>query len=202
MTIKKPEKQRKWRTWLPILLFMAGFGSVYLGWKGEMLALIYVGLLPIGLAVAWWGVEAIRTKTSSYIGGDQDSSISYSYVGLAAAADGVLLVLVGILAAGFGVVGLLGFQEKLLAFINQHPGPAIIAGGVGALAFGSTLALGTTEDRRSFWSVLASLPERLVGGLLLILGLLGVLVGSLELISPRHFQLLLSAVRDTLLPGY
>jgi hypothetical protein len=146
MTIKTPDRQGKWKTWLPILFFITGFGFLYLGWNAELSALIYIGLLPIGLAVTWWGVIAIQTKESSYSSGDQDSTITYSFAGLAAIADGGLLVLVGVLAVGFGVVGLLG-----------------------------------------------------VG--LVVLGLISIVLGGLELVSPRYFQLLLSTVRDALLPG-
>jgi hypothetical protein len=201
MTIKAPDRQGKWKTWLPILFFITGFGFLYLGWNTELSALINIGLLPIGLAVTWWGVKAIQTKESSYSSGDQDSTITYSFAGLAAIADGGLLVLVGVLAAGFGVVGLLGFQDRVLAYVNQHPGPAIIAGGLAALAYGSTLALGSAEERQFSWSAIASLPKRLLGVALVALGLISIVLGGLELVSPRYFQLLLSTVRDALLPG-
>jgi hypothetical protein len=190
---------QKAKTWLPILSIVGGFLLVYGGWKIPVTFLIYLGLLPIGFGIILFGVDAIRKKESSYTSGE-DAYRSYSYRGLAAIMDGVVLVLLGIAVIGYGVVALLGLENSLLDFIKERPGLILIFGGLMLAAYSITLIFGTHEDRRGL-ALLGSLPGRIFGLVLLFLGLGMLLLGGLEIISPKGFDQLIDSAKK-LFPAY
>jgi hypothetical protein len=69
----------KLKSWLPILLVAGGIALGYGGWKLSIPMLIYLGLLPLGIGVIAFGIDAIRKRASSYTYGDDALGYTYSY---------------------------------------------------------------------------------------------------------------------------
>jgi hypothetical protein len=189
---------KKIRKWLPILLFAGGFLLAYGGWKLSLSWIIYLGFLPIGAAVILFGIDAIQKKESSYTGGGEETSFTYSYRGVAAIMDGLVLVLLGLGIMVFGVIALFGQQDNTLNFLQHRPGAILIFSGLLMAAYSITLILGSQEAKRG-WRLLGSLPQRIFGLVLLIFGLGLIFVGGWEIISPTGYDQLVDSVKNNYL---
>jgi hypothetical protein len=189
----------KIKTWLPLVLVIGGFLLIYAGW--ELLSLpilVQLGMLPIGLGVILFGVDAIQKRGSSYMVGGEDVERSETYYGFAAIMDGIVLSMLGLVITVYAGIALLGQGDNALAFIRNHPSPALLFGGALAAAYSFTLILGTHESRRLPWSFLSSLPGRVLGIVLLFLSLGALFLGGLEIISPNGFDQLIATLKASL----
>ena len=82
---------------------------------------------------------------------------------------------------------LLGFEDVFLDYIQTRPGIALFFGGALATTYGFTLMLGRDQANCGGLRILASIPGRIFGLLLLVLGSSIVLLGILEMIIPNIF---------------
>jgi hypothetical protein len=185
----------KLKSWLPILLVVGGIALGYGGWKLSIPMLIYLGLLPLGIGVIAFGIDAIRKRVSSYSYGDDTLNYTYSYRGLAAVMDGIFLVFVGLVVFIAGVIAVAGWQDKALAYLSEHPGIALAVGGLMLGVYGFTRIFGTQESKNSVFSFLGSVPARIFGVVFLLIGLAMVLLGGFEILSPDGFDQFIERVR-------
>jgi hypothetical protein len=111
---------KKIKTWLPISFFVGGFLLAYGGWKLSLPIMINLGLLPFGVGVVIFGIDAIQKKESSYTDGGEKTSLHYTYHGFAAVMDGLVLSLLGIGILGYALIALLG-QQNNIQFIFSAP---------------------------------------------------------------------------------
>lgn len=173
--------------WLPILGFALGFLMIYSGAEFAIPILIHTGLVPIGGTVMFWGADAIITRRSSYTIGE-DNQHEETYHGFAAMADGLVLLIIGFAIISAGVVLLLGFEQAVLGYLQLRPGVALLFGGGLAAMYGLTLMLGTQQENQGGLRGLASIPARMFGLILFILGAGLLVLGLLEILLPSAFQ--------------
>jgi len=148
--------------------------------------LIGPGLLLFAAGTFAAGIEIITSRYTYER--NRAGWISDVFTGSAARLIGLALV---ILAAGIAAAGLsfvLGRQEELYVFALARPGIALVPLGVLMGAFGAARVIGAREWRGSLWRLLASLPHRIGGALLLLAGLVAVCVGLAELVAPEAFD--------------
>jgi len=181
----------KLKSWLPILLVVSGIALGYGGWKLSIPMLIYLGLLPLGIGILAFGIDAIRKRVSSYSYGDDTLNYTYSYRGLAAVMDGIFLAFVGLVVFMAGVIAVAGWQDKALVYFSEHPGIALAIGGLMLGAYGFTQVFGTQESKSSVFSFFGSVPARIFGVVFLFTGLAMVLLGAFEILSPDGFDQLI-----------
>jgi hypothetical protein len=183
--------------WLPILGFALGFLMIYGGAELEVPILIHAGLVPIGGTVMVWGADAIITRRSSYTIGE-DNQREETYRGFAAMADGLVLLIIGFAIISAGVVLLLGFEQAVLGYLQLRPGVALLFGGGLATMYGLTLMLGSQQENQGGLRTLASIPARIFGFILFILGAGGLVLGLLEILLPNTFHNALGMLRGLL----
>jgi hypothetical protein len=184
-----------------VALFVGGFFMAYQGWRSEMSWMTYGGLVLVGAAVLWWGVEAIVRREDSYSVGDTEVPRRETYVGFAAVMSGSVMALLGLAILVAGVVGLLGLGEESLALLQERPGIAFVLVGLAGVAFSFTLIIGSQQDRSSASAVLGSLPGRVFGVLLLVAAIGAILLGGLQLASPETYESVTSGLRGSIVPS-
>jgi hypothetical protein len=189
----------KLTSWLPILLVVGGIALGYGGWKLSIPMLIYLGLLPLGIGVIAFGIDAIRHRVSSYSYGDNTLNYTYSYRGLAAVMDGIFLTFIGLVVFIAGVIALAGWRDKALVYFSEHPGMALVVGGLMLGAYGFTQIFGTPESKSSVFSFLGSVPARIFGVVFLLIGLAMALLGGFEILSPDGFDQLVERLKTQFL---
>ncbi len=180
----------KLRTWLPIILVVAGFGLIYVGTELSVPLLIHVGLLPIGGGLFLFGWDAIQKRRSSYTGGEQDASQTETYFGLAAVMDGIVLVLLGIAVFVLGVILIVGLGEYVLEKVQERPGSLMVFVSALLIATSITWVLGSQESREG-WALVGSLPKRIAGVIFFILGVTLGTLALIEMVSPQGFDQIL-----------
>jgi hypothetical protein len=183
--------------WLPILGFALGFLMIYGGAELAVPILIHAGLVPIGVTTMLWGADAIITRRSSYTIGE-DEQRQETYNGFAAMADGLVLLIVGFIIISTGIVLLVGFEQAVLDYLKARPGVALLLGGGLAAVYGLTLMLGSQQENQGGLRTLASIPARIFGFILFILGAGGLVLGLLEMLQPNAFHNALGILRGLL----
>ena len=178
---------RKLGIWVSLLLFLGGTGLSYLGWKLSYSWLLYLGLLPVGAAVVFWGLQAIWTRRSSY-DSSEGRDATRTYTGCAAMLDGLSLVLIGAGIAFVGLAGTVGLGDALWEHVRSRPGLAMIFIGCLIAVYSSTTILGAREENRGSLNLLVSLPGRLFAIACLLAALALVLLGGLEIVFPERFD--------------
>ena len=189
----------KLKSWLPILLVVGGIALGYGGWKLSIPMLIYLGLLPLGIGVIAFGIDAIRKRVSAYSYGDDTLNYTYSYRGLAAVMDGIFLAFVGLVVFIAGVIAVAGWQDKVLVSVSEHPGIALAVGGLMLGAYSFAQIFGTQEAKSSVFSFLGSVPARMFGVVFLLIGLAMVVLGGFEILSPDGFDQLVERLKTQFL---
>ena len=102
-----------------------------------------------------------------------------------------------ILGLGFlvsGTIRLLGLSPSFSAYLARHPGPALVTGSLLLASAGIAMLIDPSRSQRSLLDILAQLPARLFGLVLITAGLAALLLGAFEWISPSGFDLWLDNV--------
>jgi hypothetical protein len=154
--------------------------------------LIGPGLLLFAAGTFAAGVDAIRRKHS--VDRNSRTTKRQTFQGPAAVLIGLLLVLMSLCLTVAGVGFVLGAEERLLAFLKERPGFALLAIGSVSGAGGGARVLGAREWRGSAGRFLASIPERFSGILLLLFGLALFAIGMFEIAAPAAFDRALDAL--------
>jgi hypothetical protein len=182
---------------------LIGLGVVlgYAGSRFHLPALIGIGVTVAGLGITAGGAEDMITRNVS-LSYHEEGGRYQTYHGLSAVLLGVMWVVVGLALVVGGLAYTLGAGEWLLGNLRAHPGPALVLGGLAMLAYGGSEALGAREDRlsASFLNFLGSVPARIFGLILVVVGLVAIGAGTLELVAPQVFDALLAGLREVLLP--
>ncbi len=173
---------------LEILFIVAGILAVAAGERYALPFLVTPGVFLIGLGIAAAGLEAIFSREVGFSVAEEHGSYRETFGGLAAILWGVFFLVWGVGILVFAAARLFGLGELVAAFLKERPGAVILGGALGGLGLGSALALGSTEERHSFWALLGSLPRRLFGIALILLALLGMALGLLEVLAPAAFD--------------
>jgi len=179
-----------------LVLAGLGFGLLLLGGKMGYSLLTAAGFCCLAAASVWIGVETMITRrivaTSRY-----DRRANETYVGIAAIAQGIQLVLLGVFLATIAILFQLDLGAPLVRHFVRRPGGLLLLFGFAALTTAIIVGVGYVEQKEAprFAYILDLLTSRLLGGVLLtVIGLAAVGLGLLEVFAPALF--------DTLGGGY
>jgi hypothetical protein len=183
------------------ILIGLGVALGYAGWRFGWPAAIGLGVALAGLGIAAGGVEDMLNREVSLSYRDEGGHYQ-TYSGTSAVLMGVTLVLAGLAMLVGGLAYAAGLGAWLWGNIRAHPGPALVLAGLAMIAYGGMEALGARENRlsASFLNFLGSVPARIFGVLLVVVGLVTLGAGTLELIAPQAFDALLAYLKEALLP--
>jgi hypothetical protein len=183
------------------ILIGLGVALGYAGWRFEWPAVIGLGVALAGLGVAAGGVEDMLNREVS-LSVQAERSRVQTYSGASAVLMGVMWVLVGLAMVIGGLAYAAGLGGWLWGNVRAHPGAALVLAGLAMMAYGGVETLGAREDHLSAspLAFLGSLPARIFGVILIIVGLLVLLGGGLELVAPQAFDALLAYLKEALLP--
>jgi hypothetical protein len=178
-----------------LVLALTGVGGLLLLIAADRLShpeLIGPGLILFAVGIVATGGDAIfRRYTVERIA---ETARSRTYQGLAAVLIGAVLVLFGMAVGVTGVAFLIGEQHALYDSLLARPGIALVPVGLASAASGGARLLGAREWRGSVSRVLAAVPERLGGLILLLIGAALAAIGAFELIAPDAFDRELNAL--------
>ena len=179
---------------LELILTVGGILLTAAGANMSYPILISLGLLITSAGICIGGIDTIIKRRISFSG--EDSSTYSSYKGISAVCYGLFFMLLGIGLFVYAIAYTLHLENALLLFIKDHPGVVILGGGFGLFVAGFPAVLGSNEDRRSFLRVVGSIPKRVFGVLLIIVGLAGMVLGVMELMMPLTYESIIQPVKE------
>ena len=180
--------------WL-VVLALIGIAGLLLLIAAERFGrheLIGPGLLLFAVGALAAGVNAIVSRYT-YERSDATHR-SQTFEGPAAVLIGLVLVILGTALAAAGVSFVLGAEAGLYAFLLERPGFALVPLGLMFAAGGGARVIGARNWRGSAKRFLASIPERIGGSMLLLIGLALLAIGAFEIVMPDGFDDALDAL--------
>ncbi|MFZ6026814.1 MAG: hypothetical protein ACOYYS_03780 [Chloroflexota bacterium] len=176
-----------------IVFFLGGGVTLYLGVEYHLPPLTGLGMAGFSGGLIFLGAETIIKRKS--VESDTDTGHVATYRGCSAVLSGILWVVLGIILGVLAVPVALGMHEALFGWLAVHPGLALLAFGLAAVAYGGHTLLGSEEQKASVWAFLGSLPARVFALVILLIGLALLAAGALEIVFPVLFDGLMAAVQ-------
>jgi hypothetical protein len=175
------------RGWARVLVLAAvGLVSAILGEKLDISLLTTAGLCCLGSASVWIGIDVMITRRivlpSRYY-----RRANETFIGVAAIAQGIQLVLIGVFLAGASVLAQLDLGAPFFRLLIRRPGALLLAFGVFALTAAVIASVGYVEqkDTTRFVYILDLLASRLLPGVILFaIGAAAIGLGLLEMFAP------------------
>ena len=171
-----------------IILILLGFAAIYLENQFNFKYGILIGVGLFGITAIIWGLEDIINKETDSSLSAQENSAAATLRGIAAAMSGLVLLLIGTAMFISSVLGLIGWGNFALEYIKTRPGILLIFLGALGSAYSIQLILLDPQNNHGFWKILASIPVRLFGVLVLLIGLGLIFSGIFEVFQPDRFQ--------------
>lgn len=183
--------QPKARGWIRVLgLAVIGFVCALLGERMEISLLTTTGFCCLGAVSVWIGIEVMITRR--IVGPSRyDRRASETYIGIAAIAQGIELVLLGVFFAGGAILAQLDLGAPLFQLLIRRPGVLLLVFGVTCLTAAVTVSVGYLEQKETsrFAYILDLLTSRLLGGIILVaIGVGAIGLGLLEVFAPDLFD--------------
>lgn len=175
---------------LAIVSALFGLALLFLGQWLSLDILTYAGFGLMGLVAIVIGLEALITRRMVQIS-RYDRRREETYVGLAAMAQGVIFILMGLLFIGLALAAYRNNGRELFLHFVRHPGLVLLVFGLFFLMTAISALIGTVEDKQGgrFEVFLTLLSSRLLPGLILIVLAAGALgLGLLEITAPETFD--------------
>ena len=175
-----------------IVLTLAAVGiiSLVLGEKTDSSLLTTAGFCCLGAASIWIGIETIITRRI-VLRSRYDRRANETYVGIAAIAQGIGLVALGLFLAGIALLVHLELGAPLLRHLLRRPGALLILFGLFAMTTAVTVGMGYVEQKETnrFAYFLDLLTSRTLGVLVLVaIGVIAIGLGLLEVFAPDQFD--------------
>lgn len=147
--------------------------------------LIGPGLILFAIGIVTAGGHAVTTR---YLRERRSVAPgSRVFEGPAAIFSGLAVIVLGLSMGVAGVAFLVGAEGALLDIALRRPGLALVPAGLASAAWGAGRVLGAREWRGSWWRLVANIPERIGGAMLLLLGAALLGLGGFELLAPDAF---------------
>lgn len=188
---------------LAIVVALVGALLLFLGQRLALDILTYAGFGVIGVVAILFGLQAAITRqmlqTSRY-----SRHATETYVGIAAIAQGIILIMIGLLFIGLALVAYLNSGRELFLHFVRHPGLILLIIGLFLMMTAISALVGTVEEKEGgrFEVFLNLLASRLLPGLiLLVLAAAAIALGLLEISSPQIFDQLGGGFLEVLFGG-
>ncbi|NPV55321.1 MAG: hypothetical protein HPY76_01425 [Anaerolineae bacterium] len=176
---------------IQIALIALGVIMLYFGINRQPTWLAGLGLLLLSGGVALFGVRDIYYLQASEW--DQTTHRERTYTGIGAILGGVFTLMLAAGSAAAGLVLIFGAWDAFWDYLKARPGVALLLLGMALLSGGVKYLLGAKEDRSTRWDIiLRSLPERVLGAVMGLIGLASLIAGAVEVLFPAGFDRLLA----------
>lgn len=188
---------------LAIVVALVGALLLFLGQRLALDILTYAGFGVIGVVAILFGLQAAITRqmlqTSRY-----SRHATETYVGIAAIAQGIILIMIGLLFIGLALVAYLNSGRELFLHFVRHPGLILLIIGLFLMMTAISALVGTVEEKEGgrFEVFLNLLASRLLPWLILLaLAAAAIALGLLEISSPQIFDQLGGGFLEVLFGG-
>jgi hypothetical protein len=187
------EKLAKTLSTIELIAVIGGMVIMAAGWKLSVLLFLNVGLLIAGLGLVTGAAGTIVEQRASF--GESETGRADTYSGVGAVAWGIFFGLLGVGIVVLGIVRLLGVGGYVTFCIRERPGIGLILGGLLLAIFGFPSLIGSHEEGGDFLRFLGSVPRRVFGVLIVVLGLTAIALGVIEIARPEMFYGWYAAVK-------
>ena len=177
-------------TILEIVIGLIGVLFLFLGQRYSLDILTYAGFGLMGLVAIIIGLEALITRRLVQVS-RYDRRADETYVGVAAMAQGVIFIIMGLFFIGLAIAAYKNSGRELFIHFVRHPGLAFLIFGLFLLMMAISAIVGTVEDKEGgrFEVYLTLLTSRLLPGMILIvLAAVAIGLGLLEVTAPQTFD--------------
>jgi hypothetical protein len=191
---------------LTILAIVVGLVGVLLLFLGQWLAmdiLTYAGFGLMGVVAIAIGLQAVVTRRLVQVS-RYSRHADETYVGVAAIAQGVIFILMGLLFIGLALIAYRNSGREIFLHFVRHPGLILLIIGLFLLMTAISAIVGTVEERQGgrFEVALNLLVSRLLPGVILIALAAGAIgLGLLEIAAPATFDQLGGGFLEVLFGG-
>jgi hypothetical protein len=170
-----------------VLAFL-GIALIFLDIRYDIQWLLGPGTLCIGIALLMEGFDGIWLFRSGVIG---KWTGAYAYTGLARMLWTYTFILFGFLLNFVALILILGLSDAMLSYLSRHPGPIFLVVSLFCIFVGTARILGKVWSTGSRKYFLQSLPARIGGVLIVIVGIAFLLIGLYEIAFPTALDELL-----------
>ncbi len=178
---------------IELIAVIGGIVIMAAGWKLSVLLFLNIGLLIVGVGLIAGAVGTIIERRVSFSDSEQSKTDTTS--GIGAAAWGVFFGLLGVGIIALGVIRLMGVGGYVTFCIRERPGIGLILGGLLLAVFGFPSVTGSHEEGGDFLRFLGSVPRRIFGVLIVVVGLAAIALGVVEIARPDVFNGWYAAVK-------
>jgi hypothetical protein len=175
---------------LKLGIFLLAALLLFLGQWLSSEILTYFGLILMGLEAMVIGAEAIITRrlidVSRY-----NRHASETYVGPAAIAQGMIMIMMGLFLNGLALASFLDNGREVFLHFVRRPGLVLLLFGLLLVLTAISAFAGSVEDKEGsrFEVTLTLLTSRLLPGLILVMLAAGALgLGLFEVVAPHVFD--------------
>ncbi len=175
---------------LKIVIGLTGVLFILLGQWFSLELLAYTGFGLMGLLAIVIGLEALLTRQLIQVS-RYDRRADETYVGIAAMAQGVIFIMIGLFFIGLALAAYKNSGRELFLHFVRNPGLVLLVFGLFLLMTAISAFFGTVEDKEGgrFEVYLTLLTSRLLPGLILVALATGALgLGLLEITLPETFD--------------
>jgi hypothetical protein len=185
--------------WLQTVLPGAGLLLLVLGIDRELALALDAGIMLLAAAGVASGA-AMAALRRLVVPAPTRRLVLLTFTGPAAVCSGLALVILGLAAGAVGILHAMGTSAAgLKALVIARPGIALAPAGAAFVSHGLAFIVGFPEGRDPrggrVWNALLSVPSRLGGLVLVLLGTAALVVGGWELLAPAAFDRVVAALR-------
>lgn len=174
------------------ILIPAGLGILLILFSipFEVPIILNMGIILFSLAGIMVGIEAVLSK-KIILRSPYHRRLSETYLGTAAVAQGLTVILIGCFLMTLIIVNYLNEGRNLFQHFIERPGIPFIFISAFCILTSIFTSIGSVEDKQGskFTIVLNLLASRLLPSIILmLLGIIFFCLGILEIISPQYFD--------------
>jgi len=176
-----------------------GLALLVAGVEWEVPLLPDLGVLALAAGAAASGVACAAYRRVVFVWPSEQRYRLVAWHGNAALCFGASLLVLGVAVAAAGLAHLGGRSpEAIRAAVLARPSLALVPAGAALLLLGVGTVVGFPEGRDPArgpaWNLLLSLPGRLGGAILVLLGAGLLALGGYELLAPEQFDALVTTL--------
>ncbi len=185
--------------WLQTVLPGAGLLALVLGVDRDLPLVADAGVLLLAAAGVAGGGATAALRRVVVVSPATYRLVLLTFTGPAAVFAGAAFVVLGLAAGAAGLLHLSGTSAAgLKSLLASRPGLALAPAGLALLSHGLAFLVGFPEGRDAArgaaWNALLSIPARLGGAVLVLLGAAALGIGAWELAAPDAFDGLVASL--------
>lgn len=175
---------------LVLALAVSGILLVVIDYFFSAEFLRYAGIILFSFAGILIGLEAILHR-KIILQSPYHRRLSQTYVGLAAVAQGFLIIFIGLFLLSLPIIDLFNAGQKLFNHFVKRPGVLFILFSIICFLTVIAVGIGSVEEKQGqkFAVFLNLITNRILGpAILFFIGLFFLAIGILEIIDPTYFD--------------